>query len=997
MNKFFTMQTLSNSSARVIHLLAFFILTACVFTPSQALADKKDLDDFGAETIQYEDQIKNSTRPLPLDLVEERDSRKATSKKDVNSNKDDEYHNPTAFLSNINGNDSQALKEITTVLNGSDIELSALIKTFSKLAKRNYIVDGKVKGKVTMHLPTPVSVEEALKVFDTVLLLKGYTTIPVTDNIWKVIPAKDAKQTTIPLYKNSVENPSDVLVTERIRLRHVTSEDGEDLLKGLISKEGSLKAIKGSNSILIIDSQANIARLRELLKEIDVPAVDREITIIPITHAEAGDIAEKINDILGGDENEQQQARNTTRASLRNTRGNSRNRNAQTQQSSERRTLPFKIIPDERTNSLIIVADEEMTLKVQALVDQLDSELDRSSGRFWVYPLKHADAESLAEILNNLISGATEGGSSSGSSTQGSSLTRSTRNTNTNNQNANSNRLTQALARSRRLLAQSRQGTAGAAAGGRVSLEGEVSITSDPATNSVIMNASRSDYLRLKDVIDSLDVKRRQVLVEATILEVTVSDEEGFGVEVQGTAGIETAGGVITQTNFGSITNLLTNPAALTDLTIAAASTGTLTLPGGLTIPSQAVLISAVSAHSNVNILSSPTILATDNEEAEIIVGENVPFVTSTSTDSTNIGNTFNQVERQDVGITLRITPQISSGDYVNLRMFVEISNVVPGTRNDPNGPTTTIRTTETSVEVKNKQMVITGGLIQDSITDATRGVPFIKDIPVIGQLFQRQDVNDNKTNLLVFITPKIISDQFDAREETKALAKSVSKKFDEYGVEPKREEVFKSERLDNVAEEYKGRELPVPSVILPPQTKRPRLHKQTSSSQRNSAPAVSTHNEMIGDLPAAKEKVINVTVSPSLPQASSRQRLNTASQLPRARLAEDTTLESNNTLVVLRKISGSSPDSLAFADEGSTLGVSIPASSNSGNAQFFSPGRKYSQTSNDSVFVCLGVYQNKQQALEAHDAFRTNNSWNRLSTEQMLMLGTQNWLEVAN
>ena len=293
--------------------------------------------------------------------------------------------------------------------------------------------------------------------------------------------------------------------------------------------------------------------------------------------------------------------------------------------------------------------------------------MDLSGGKFYVYRLRYSNSEELSEILNQLISGAgsdTSSTRSSNSSTRGSSLSRrNTSNSRTNNRRRTNN------------TRNTRNNSGNRSNAGRVNFEGDVSIASDPSTNALIINASRVDYLRLKEVIDQLDVKRKQVIVEATILEVSLSEEEGFGVELQGATG-ENGAGFFGQTNFGSLGNLFTDPTALSDLTLAAASTGTLTL-GEIVIPSQAILISALSRHSNVNVLSAPSILTTDNEEAEIIVGENVPFVTSRSTDSSNINNTFNSIERQDVGITLRITPQISTGTFVNLRIFVEISNVV--------------------------------------------------------------------------------------------------------------------------------------------------------------------------------------------------------------------------------------------------------------------------------------------------------------------------------
>lgn len=956
--------------------MKFLILIIILLISSNSYAEspRAKLQDFDAETIEDGEFGVFSPNPISPELVEEREptqpqevakaAEKPIDKSDkLNLSKEDEL-------------------SIKNALNGNDIEISALVKTFSKLLKRNFITDSNVKGKVTIHLPTPVTTREALQVFDTVLLLKGFTAVPVTGDTWKIIPARDAKQTTVPLIKIDSASPSDQLVTEKIRLKHISATEGQELLTAFISKDGTLKAVEGSNSLIIIDSQANIARLKELLNEVDVPAVDREITIIPVVHAEATDVSEKINQILGGgdDKDKQSQTSGATnifpgqqainRINQIRPPGSEQNQNA----NSDKRSIPFKIIPDERTNSIIVVADSEMILKVQALAEQLDSEVDRSGGRFWVYRLKHADAEALADIVSNLISGSSGSGDSSASKTQGSSISR-TESSRDSNRDSAANTTANAIASAQRAReqfarSQSQAGANSGSGGGKVSFEGEVSVTADPATNSLLINATRTDYMRVKEVIDELDIKRRQVLVEATILEVRIGDQKGIGIELHGTAGTDDAA-IFGQSNFGNITNLLTNPAALTDITIAAASTGSLTLPGGITIPSQAILISAVSRNSNVNVLSSPTILATDNEEAEIIVGENVPFVSSTGTNNANINNTFNQVQRQDVGITLRITPQISTGDFVNLHMFVEISSVVEGTRNDTNGPTTTIRTTETSVEVKDSQMVITGGLIQDQIEESTRGFPFVEDIPVIGEFFKREDNRSVKTNLLVFITPKIIKDQYDAREHTRASSKSLSNEIKNNKMIPTRDEILDSPALDNVIESYPGK-VPEPGTIIPDSIQNTVIPEQELGLELDN-----TNSKQ------AEEKVINLSVTPKLPGLSfndegaldkkSNKSIEVKADtvvgdLPAAKVIKD------SPLAVLRRVSGSAGD-LNYSKDNQTIAVAIDSSD-----KFFSVGGRYKHKDKQQ-FICLGIYSSKNSMEKSHpdlvsaNAFE-NSSW---------------------
>ncbi len=1032
---------------RIISIAATIVVVAViVFTelPSAVSDSKKPRDDFGAETVEPvpkkptgEDNQFARKDVSPVDISEkawpgpadEPRPEELIPWRHPSGNNDKSEEGTAAF-------DQQKLLEKTTVLNVTDVEIATLVKTFSKLTGRNYIVDSSVKGKVTIHLPTPVTVAEALRILESVLLLKGFTSVPVEKNTWKIILAKDARQTTIPLMDRMTVSPSDAVVTEMLKLKNIPADDMQQLLSQFISKDGFIKSFPGTNSLVVVDSAANLRRLRELVNDLDVPAIDQEISVIPVYYAEATDLAEKINKILG-QEDEKDKALSPNRNAIQppgflrppNTGGLQGNQLSDT--SGERRALPLKIIPDERTNSLIVVADQPLTLKVRALVEQLDSKFDRSAGRFWVYRLQHADAESVAEVIGNLISGTGGSPSSSKSKTSLSSGSSFTRSRNGGSSPGLSSGFgdtgTSRFGNQGQQQQQSRptqQSSVGVVTGGgsgkdgKVTLEGEVSVAPDAATNSLIINASRSDYQRLKEVIEALDVKRRQVLVEATVLEVTLTDNEDLGVELQGTAGYD-KGGIIAQTNFGGITSLLTNPAALTDLTIAAASTGTLTLPGGLVIPSQAVLVSALSRHSNVNVLSTPTILTTDNEEAKIIVGENVPFVTSTSTNNTNLNNTFNQVERQDVGISVRITPQISSGDFVNLKIFIEISDVVEATRGDPNGPTTNIRTTETAVEIKNNQMIVTGGLLQDRTEASTRGVPFFQDIPFIGQLMKRSGDTSRKTNLLLFVTPKIVVDQYDARHETKYYSAKVQEHIAEGGYEPDRHETLEDDHMDNVVEVVPPDNQHLPTTITGPnpatQDERERLalertkNRFRSLMQENSAaeterlPQGSSGD--VSDRPqhgagnSQGEDTLELRVTPILPSSgggdssarkedarNDRRNNKAALNIPssRAKQAE------GRTFVVLKELVAHSA-----AD---AFGIVVFGNPSGETSRFFQVGEQYHLTeeapkeATSRRFVCIGVYGSREEAQIVHPALGGSGAWHELSLADTLVLGSGPW-----
>lgn len=704
-------------------------------------------------------------------------------------------------------------KDANTEINVKNADISAIIRIFSKKTKRNYILDEKVKGKVSIYLPGKVSADEAINILDSVLSLKGFTAVPIGENLWKIIPAREAKQTTIPTIKEIEGRGNASIVTRLVNLKHVGADEVRSLIAPLISADGLLNAYTGTNSLIIIDQEDNIKRLMDIIETIDIPFTDQELMIIPVTHAEAQDVADKISEILGSNDDSGKdtpvQANNTPnvqRARLSNRNQNNSNNKQIATSSSDAGTVSArirapKIIADERTNSIIVVADAEMGNRVRALVSQLDSSVDLSGNRFYVYSCQHANAEDLAEVLAGLVGqGGGQGGGASTSQFSGQNTGSRDRGSRVRN---TQNRLSSQSRTPGRSRTENNSGSAGVSS---VNLSEDISITADPSTNSLVINAGKSDYEKVRELLKQLDIKRRQVLVEALILEVGVDETTSFSTEFS-TSGGGLDGGIYASNTQGGIAGLLSNPTALNNFTLAAASSGVLTLPGGLSIPSQTILMNAAHNNTNANVLSSPNIVATDNEQAEIVVGQNVPFLASTSSNQTNLNNTFNQIDRQDVGITLRITPQISSSDFVTLNLFTEVSNVVPSTAASDLGPTTTVRTSETTVITKNEQMIVIGGLMSDNITEANDGVPFLKDLPIVGTLFRSTTDNQRKTNLLIFITPRIIKDQFDARTVSLEHRDGLQNAMRSGNINPDRHEALENYRLHEVIEvdEYEG------------------------------------------------------------------------------------------------------------------------------------------------------------------------------------------------
>jgi general secretion pathway protein D len=331
-------------------------------------------------------------------------------------------------------------------------------------------------------------------------------------------------------------------------------------------------------------------------------------------------------------------------------------------------------------------------------------------------------------------------------------------------------------------------GPATASTGGNKSPDftNAVSITADPATNSLVISAAPQDYETLENVIDQLDIPRVQVFVQAIIVEVSVQRTKEIGVNFQAATGISNSVLGLGQLNFGTLQNAIGNPLGLTGLGLGLASGSNCQIPvsgasttgtsaaGTVSAPCDIALMTALQTDTHSNVLSAPTLLTADNEEAMIVVGQNLPFVGSASANAGLPGQIFNSVDRQNVGITLDIVPQVSQGEYVKLDMYEEVSNVVNGTQNNSLGPTTTIRSASTTVLVQNHRTAVIGGLLSSETDNGRQGVPFISDIPVLGNLFSDNSRNNQKQNLLVFLTPHIVR----TRDDLQSLALDQRQKF---------------------------------------------------------------------------------------------------------------------------------------------------------------------------------------------------------------------------
>jgi len=554
-----------------------------------------------------------------------------------------------------------------------------------------------------------------------------------------------------------ISDPSDRFVTQIIPLKNLSAQVVANTLKPLISREGDIVVYAPLNTLIIVETKSNLERLITILNNIDK---EKDIIFVKIYNSEASDISAMLTEIFGG-------ASASPVSTTARGDGDRAERRRSTRRSAARRSSAgqleiagFKIITDERTNSLIVIAYPDDIPKIKAAIEKLDVEVAEPEHGIYVIRLKNGDAEQIVAVLNSLISGA----ATSGRTSRGFRATREAQIQANQAERARGRGVTRASSSSE------------AAAIAEFSLE-DIRITSDVATNSIIVVGSRREFESVKRVVDELDIRRRQVFVEAAILEVSLDQLRSIGTNLS-------IGFTIDDDNLGfGGTNL---PGVPSLLGAAANAEGAVSLVGSLTgmflgvigeevdvdgsgpippIPSFSALFQALTSITDVNILSTPSIVTTDNEEAEIVVADVIPFPTgSTIGDS---GVTVSTIDREPVGIRLAITPQIGDGDFLSLEIQVEVSSVRPAPpdlNTDEFGLATTTRSASSSVVVKNGQTIVIGGLVQDRENFLENRVPGLGNVPILGHLFKFKTRTSNKINLMILLTPRIIEDERDMK-----------------------------------------------------------------------------------------------------------------------------------------------------------------------------------------------------------------------------------------
>jgi general secretion pathway protein D len=604
-------------------------------------------------------------------------------------------------------------------LNFNNAEIEAVAKTLATLSGHNVVVDPRVKGTITLTSTVPVAPAQALRLFAAQLRTQSFALVE-SAGLYLVVPEADAKLQSGGVSAGAVPASNGQILTQIFQLNHESANNLVPILRPLISPNNTVNVNPGTNALVITDYADNLQRLGRIIAALDV-ANATGVEVVPLKHALASDVVPMLQRLL-------------------DTGAASSGAPAAGQSDATFKTM---VMAEARSNSLIVrAANTARVALARSLIAQLDRPSDAgpnaASGNIHVVYLKNADATKLAATLRAAMSAQ----GNTGNSTAPASMPSTGNATNANNASG---------------------ANASFSAGSQPSTGGQ--IQADPSTNALIITAPEPQYRQLRAVIDKLDARRAQVFVESLIAEVSAEKAAEFGVQWQGPVGGKG------DTNIGLLgTNFRVGGANLISLATQGAS-GNVAPSSGLNVGVAhnsngtyvlGFLARFLQTTGDGNVLSTPNLLTLDNEEAKIVIGQNVPFVTGQYTNNnTNAGsvNPFQTIERKDVGLTLRVKPQISENGTVKLQIYQEVSRLDPASINSATGLITNKRSIESSVLVEDGAIVVLGGLLQDDYGNSQERVPGLGDVPLFGNLFRAESRGRKKTNLMVFLRPVVVRD----------------------------------------------------------------------------------------------------------------------------------------------------------------------------------------------------------------------------------------------
>ena len=611
------------------------------------------------------------------------------------------------FTSLMLGFTPSSFAEESAQINLRDVEIPTLIETVSRITGKSFVVDPRVKGRVTVITSSDIDANELYETFLSILQVHGFSAVPSGANLIKIVPSNQAKQQPVPVigeeeeaaaraikkggkvakkHKKPKKRNADELITRVIRVEHVPAAMLVPILRPLVPSTGQLQAYGPSNTIVISDRAANIDRLIKIIRRMD-RADDEELEVVPLKYASAKELAQTITILQ--------------RSSIKGAASKNR------------------IAADVRTNSLLLSGDKSSRQQVRKIIRKLDT-YQKTEERTKVIYLRYAKATDLAKVLTG-------------------------------------------FSKTQKTTKATKKGAAG-------TQKANIDIQADDSTNSLIITAEADIQKNLEKVIRKLDVRRAQVLVEAIIAEVSADLSKNIGVQL-GTGAADNGKNV----GFGILSTFSSAGASFTSKGVPIPAKDGATF--GFALGSNGninfgLLVNALAGDAATNILSTPTIIALDNEEAKIVVGKNVPFLTGQFTNTGSGGSTtpsspFQTIERKDVGLTLKIKPQINDGSSIRLNIEQEISSLSASDVSTAD-VVTNKRTINTSVMVEDGQVLVLGGLIEDTYTDTEQKVPLLGDLPIVGRAFRNKKTVKKKQNLMVFIHPVIMRDVLSGDEYTR-------------------------------------------------------------------------------------------------------------------------------------------------------------------------------------------------------------------------------------
>ena len=625
------------------------------------------------------------------------------------------------FLACLPFTSSFAQEEQTWKVNLKEADIKAFISQVANITGYSFVIDPRVKGKVTIVSDTSMSKNDVYEMFQSVLQVHGFAAVPA-GNVIKVVQLNDTKQEG-GMPTAIVSKKSEQLITQVIQIKDTPALDLVPILRPMVAKYGHLAGVKSANALIVTDHASNVKRLEKIIERLDGSGVS-ELEVVQLEEAWVGDIVDVLTNLDPEKVSEGGKDKSESGVAGR-----------------------IRVVADERANRLIIRGEKSARDRVKKLIATLDQP-SRFSGKASVIRLLHADAKELSELLKNLMGDVKDDK-------------------------------------------------------GKSQATGKVSIYPDTGLNALVVRAEPSVMSEIKEVVSQLDVRRAQVLIEAAIVEVTGSVDDRVGVQtaILDLDAIEKGGSTstpITTTSFSdagtSLVDMVTGLSAGTSLPISSG----LTLGGAGTLSSGndfAFLIQALESVSNNNLLSTPSVMTLDNQEAEIIVGQNVPFVTG-STSSTSNSNPFTTIKREDIGTTLKVIPHVQNGKFIRLEVEQSTENVETKAVAGQADLITNKRSIKTQILAEDGEIIMLGGLIRDVVQETQSKVPFLGDIPIIGWLFRSSSESHVKQNLIVFLKPTIVLNKEDSRDILRRKYDGIyevdlSEHIGEEGIDKKLEEIF--------------------------------------------------------------------------------------------------------------------------------------------------------------------------------------------------------------